>query len=382
MNKRIKNAKEELDDINLELRDLLNNGITSSKFSLTKEEQDKKERLEIKQKIAKINLREAQKEEIIENTTIRSGDTLYVDENAVVRTDKVTEWLMESANKMNKGKFYFEFRADPILTTTDTAVLNRTVQSPDILMSPSAELLKNLGVQFLNKNFGGTGKIELPVISEISASFVAENADLASASLSTNTQEVGYRRIGFVQSVTREWINQTDPKLLNEFINTMYGGIWNGIADAVFDLLDASAATQICGNGNSVVNFGHLVNLEASVGYSLRKPAYVMLPQTKAYLKKTTKLANTQNTIWENDKVNELPAYSTKSANDERIYYGDFSKVMVAFVSQNGDQNISLLVDPYSDAKKGEVKLIMEAYVALGLLNKNAFSILGDASTF
>lgn len=286
------------------------------------------------------------------------------------------DWMNRSITGDTKGSYKIEVRANPFLTSTDTGIINKVIDNVDVLYSPAEELLKSLGVKFYTNV---TGNLVLPNMSEDTATFANETTDASSADMQTECNTLSALRCTHTQTVTKELLAQTSGNVLETVQKALYNGIWNAVAEKFFNELDADAATQLCSNNNSVVTFSHIVNLEASTGgYDLARPAYVMKPQTKAYLKKITKLANAQNSVWEADKVNEYSAYASPFVNDERIYFGDWSKTAVASF---GD-GIEIIIDPFTQASKGEIVFTAVGMFDCGVINKRAFSILADASTF
>jgi HK97 family phage major capsid protein len=100
-----------------------------------------------------------------------------------------------------------------------------------------------------------------------------------------------------------------------------------------------------------------------------------MDPVTKAFCKKTTKLENAQNSIWEKDVVNEYPAFSSRFVNTDKIYFGEFSN---SAIIQNGD--IVLIWDELTKAKEGQIVITAIGMFDCGVSNPRAFVII-DAST-
>ena len=82
-----------------------------------------------------------------------------------------------------------------------------------------------------------------------------------------------------------------------------------------------------------------------------------------------------QGAIWQNNQMNGYPAYGLSAANVRKTYFGDWSKTAVGTWG-----GLEIIVDPFTDAKKGLINLTAVALVDTGCFNKRGFAILQDAS--
>jgi len=290
------------------------------------------------------------------------------------RKDLVIEfrdWLKNSVE--NGGKT--SFRADPLVSTTQSAMINKGVASEiDVLYSPSIDFLKKLGVTFftdLNGNF------VVPSMAEDLATFPGEDADAASANMAPDALTLSARRVTHRQSISRETLSQTNPGIYQSILQNLINGIYNAVTYDLFDQIDTDAATQMTVATATGLVYKDIVKMEASIGgLSLNSPAYVTTPSVKAYLKTKSLLGTENGPAWSLDNtLNGYPAYGTPAANANKVYFGDWTKVCVG---QWGP--IEIVVDPYSDAKKGLINITAIGLFDTGCMNKRAFCILKDVS--
>lgn len=268
------------------------------------------------------------------------------------------------------GPANFELRADPILTSTDTDLIQKSVLGIDVLKTPGEEFLRALGVTFYpNLN----GNLALPSMAEDTATFPGEDASAASADMTPDSVVLAARRLTHTQSITRETLAQTSPAVYQSIVQSLVDGVWKAVVYDLFDQIDTDAATQISTMGTTLT-YNDMVNAEASInGLGIGSAAYVTSPLGKAFLKKTLEYGTTAgNTIWKDDEVNGYPAFGTPGANANKVYFGDFSKAAVATFGPGG---IEIIVDPYTNAKKGLINLTAVALVDTGVQNKRAFCI-------
>lgn len=285
------------------------------------------------------------------------------------------DWLRESVHKNQTSSFMglSEFRADPIITTTDTGMINKTVKSGmDILTSPAEEFLRKLGVTFYP---GLIGNFVVPSMAEDTATFATESNDASSASMAPSSLTLAARRVTHTQKISKETLAQTNPMIYASILQNLVNGVWNAVTYDVFDTLESDGATQKSPYGGTTLAYSHLVQMEASIGgLNIGNAAYVTTPTVKAYLKKTAALTN-QAAIWSNNEVNGYSAYGVPAANSATVYFGDFSRQAVG---QWG--GLEIIVDPYTRALYGEIVLTVIGMFDTGCQNKRAFSILTSAS--
>lgn len=348
----------------LNAKETMNEEETRSWDALNADVENLDKEIERAQKQEKLNKSVAERKPV-EEVEEREEKTLSV---------QFRDWLKEAID----GKAEMSFRADPVLTTTDTGIINKTVaDSVDILVSPGEAFLAELGVTFypdLNGNF------VVPNMAQDTAAFVSEDASAASANMAPSSLTLAARRVTHTQSITKETLAQTNPAIYQSILQNLINGIWNAVTNDVFDTLDTDAATQITdfGVATSGTTFDTLVQMEASIGgLNIGPAAYVTTPTVKAKLKKTIALGTTAGpAIWGLDNtVNGYRAYGVPAANANKIYFGDFSRQVVG---QWG--GIEVIVDPYTAKQRGVIELTAVGLFDTGCANKRAFCILKDVS--
>jgi len=267
------------------------------------------------------------------------------------------DWLYESVE--NGGKTA-SFRADPIITSTDSAIINKTVNAGvDILQSPAEAFLRQVGVTFFT---GLTGQLVIPSMAEDTAAFPGENTGAASASMATASLTLAARRVSHTQAISKETLSETNPTIYSSILQNLLNGVWNCVTNDVFDTLQTDAPEQVQTAG---ITFAAIAAMEASLAYSnIGGVNFVTTPANRATLKVTAKMSN-QAPIWGDDNtVLGYPAFAVPAANSTMMYMGDFSKCAVG---QWGA--LEIVVDPYTDAKKGLINLTVVGLFDTGCYN-------------
>lgn len=293
-------------------------------------------------------------------------------ENTVERKPLAVDFRDWLIGAVNEGKTT-SFRADPIITSTDTGMINKTVANGiDVLTSPGEAFLRQLGVTFYE---GLTGNFAVPSMAEDLATFPGEDASAASANMVPASLTLAARRLTHSQSITRETLAQTNPGIYQSILQALVDGVGNALVKDAMATVISDAATQIKVTGTTITNTD-VLNLEASLGgLSLNKPAYVTTPTGKAYLKGTIARGTTAgDAIWMNNEMNGYAAYGCPQLAANRTIFGDWSKEVVGKWG-----GYEVIVDPYSQANQGRIVLTIVALVDTGNANKRGFAIL-DAS--
>lgn len=264
---------------------------------------------------------------------------------------EMRDWLNDVVAGKSQRSFVIpatEFRADPLITTTQSGLIQKQVSNNlSVMQSPGEAFLRKLGVTFYE---GLTGNFVVPNQTEVTGAFPGEGTAAGSAGLAPGALTLAGRRIAKRQQFTKELLAQTNPQIYNQLVQTLVDGLWTGV---VYDLMDnvnvdaVDASTTIAG---STLAYGDLVTLEAGVPYELGNPAYVTTPTTAAFLKKTAALTN-QSAIWQgkiNDgEANGYNAYGLSAVNANNIIFGDWKNAVVGTWG-----GVELIVDPYTLASE------------------------------
>jgi HK97 family phage major capsid protein len=265
-----------------------------------------------------------------------------------------------------------EFRVDPILSTSQAGVINKTVaNSLDILTSPGEAFLRKLGVTFYTDL---QGNFVIPAVAEDTAAFPGEYVAGADASMNLEALTLAARRVTHSQSITKETLLQTNPAIYSGIVQNLVDGIWKAVTYDWADTIESDAATQITATGTTAT-YGDLLNLEASIGgLNIGQGAYVTTPIGKALFSQMATVSSVAGPVWNNGMINGYPAYAAPAVNANRVYFGDFSRTAVGMWGP-----IEIIVDNVTKAKEGAIVLTALALVDTGVYNKRAIAIL-DAS--
>jgi hypothetical protein len=263
------------------------------------------------------------------------------------------------------------FRADPILTTTNTSLVPMNVTGGlSMVTGDNFSLLQALGVQFYP---GLTGTTELPYMAQLSTSKPGEGGDASTADASPLNVELKPQ----TYSVDQTWSKMA---LLN-----MPGSIYQGIiADmqianerqVVTDLFGALCATDVSvAASESALTYGDMINL-TNIDYNIGNAAFVADNDIRVYLEQTPVNSAGIALAWNalNNTVGGRRAISSDAMQDKRAVYGNFG---FAAVGEWGSPELVIngLTTP------GQLKVTVLGFYKPVVRNKYAFKhFSADAS--
>jgi HK97 family phage major capsid protein len=270
----------------------------------------------------------------------------------------------------------------------------------DILRN--AMVFSQLGVRFLA---GLTSNIAIP--RKATTSTIASLAETGSTSVTgptTNQLLLGPKRIGAHILYSKQALIQGNPDVdamlqddLAKAIAVQIENLGlNGTASGnqPRGLFNTSGIGAVVGGTNgAAITWNHLVDLESACANANAEPdlraGYLINTKTRGAMKKTQKAANLP-FIWEGgaQPVNSYRAAVTNNASSTGTK-GSASGICssLAFASDWSDLIIALfggfdvVVDPYSNAGDGQVKITGNQFIDVGVRQVASFSAMTDALT-
>ena len=201
-------------------------------------------------------------------------------------------------------------------------------------------------------------------------------------------------RIGIAVPITRETITETDgliqtvateyiPKAVAALINKVEfsltklkkyanGKVTTNDATNLFGPFVGKTATTYTGDAPSLKDILALKSAVLSKNIMPEGLAYVMTETTKGLLEATPKWqGSNQAIVDENGKINGVPVFTTSYAQEGAVYFGAFKYAPMGLF---GD--MSIIVDPYSQARKNAIDFVLNVDFAITVLRPEAFAIL------
>ena len=143
------------------------------------------------------------------------------------------------------------------------------------------------------------------------------------------------------------------------------------LVEAINDKLEATILSDAAASGNvpagifngviptDITDYASVCNFESELDQNnfVGEFKYVINPKAKAFLRASIKGTNATGMIMENDAIDGTPAETTTHMKEDTVAYGAWDNL---YIAQFG--GVDLLIDNYTQATKGCVRLVINAY--------------------
>jgi len=258
------------------------------------------------------------------------------------------------------------------------------VASTPMLVRPLQPVLaiESLGVNIMS---GLVGDVPLPTSGAFTFAYGSETATTAGTDIGFSGPTLKPKRCSGVVDISKKLLAQTSFSVedyIIEQINIAYGNAvtlaaLNGSGEAPIGLY-----TLITTNINTTV--GALTDatalaleglVDAADGTNVKR-AYLADPKVKSKAKGTFVDAGSGVRLSDGTSLNSYPFISTtlmptlNSGAAHPIIFGDWNQLTVGYWD-----SVSIIVDPYTQAASGKVRLIIEGFSDIAVTNEKAFAI-------
>lgn len=282
-----------------------------------------------------------------------------------------------------------------------------TITTGDIVQPLRAKtILQAIGQPLLT---GLKGNYRWPVVESFEATINDEGVSLGDTKIPVSSLVARPERVGIAVPITRETINETDGLIQTVCTEQMPQAIAALVNKAEFSRTKlkvyedgketAKDATNLVGPFVDVLKkAASKKKIEHNLTYSGDAPtlkdliglksavlgedvmpeglAYVMTETTKGLLEGTPKWEGANVAIVDdNGRINGVPVFTTSYAEEGTVYFGAFKYAPMGLF---GDMTI--IVDPYSQARKNAIDFVLNVDFAITVLRKEAFAILTKAA--
>ena len=256
--------------------------------------------------------------------------------------------------------------ADGVVETEVENIL-APLRDNSVLISAGAKYLTNL-----------QGNVKLPVMGKGNVAWEGEVASAKDFGTTITAKELKPKRLTAFIDVSKQFLNQQSA----DAETTLRADIVNAIGEKLQQtILGAEAGTETQPNGifsidasavTSVTTFKDVCDLEAKVDDSNAgaNRCYLVSNKAKAGLRNMAKSTKSTELVMQNGEIDGTKVYATSSIADKYIAYGDFSNLVIG---QWG--GVDLVVDQYTVAKEGCVRLVINCYFDAVVTRPEAIAI-------
>lgn len=210
---------------------------------------------------------------------------------------------------------------------------------------------------------GLVGNVSIPAYSGSNVLWADENGDAADGAGTFSEVNLEPKRLTAYIDVSKQFLIQDSNSAEEMLKRDIVAAISNKLESTILGNA-AGSTNKPAGMLNGVeadsaaITYADVVKMEAELESNNVKGdiKFIVSPSAKATLKTTTK-GDTDNFIMEDGEVNGYPVLCTSAVAGKGVIYGNFADLVIG---QWG--GIDLTVDPYTQAAKGKVRLVINAY--------------------
>lgn len=245
------------------------------------------------------------------------------------------------------------------LVATEVFDILTPLRAKNVLAQAGATIYSNL-----------TSDVKIPIMSKSNVTFEAENGEAKDGAGAFNYLKLTPHRLTAYVDISKELLAQDSVDVENAIRTDLVNAI-NGKLEEAF-LSDFTGSTVQPKGVFAVVkpdsavtkDFATLVANEAKVEDAniLNEPVYVLSNKAKAALRAMAKGVKSTELVYENGEVDGTKAFNTSNVPASNYLFGDMSSLVIGTWS-----GLDLIVDPYTQAAKGAVRLVVNMYVDFGV---------------
>ena len=326
-----------------------------------------KKRKEIDKKVPAEIEDEPEAEDKKENKNIRSNSNMK-------KQSLVKE--IRSALAENRKSIHVNAETRAVVVQGEAGVHDQVVETEiEGILEPlyANSILTSLGARW----YSGLpmGDVQIPVMTKSTVKWEGETSEADATGNTFNAVKLQPKRLSAYIDISKQ--------LLAQDTIGVEAAIRRDIVKALNDKLEATLLDDAAGTSEQpaglfynktlahVTDFAKLCNFEAEVEednvYGNMK--YVLSPKAKAAFRCMIKGTNNTGMVYENGEMDGIQTLVTSNVEAKKFIYGNFENLVVG---SWGD--IELVLDPYTQATKGCVRIVINAFFDFKTVRDEAFA--------
>ena len=262
-----------------------------------------------------------------------------------------------------------------------------TAEGEDVVATEIYDILEPLraknvlvaaGAKFIT---GLVGDVQVPSMTAGNVTWEGETVSAKDGGQTFTAVKLSPKRLTAYVDISKQFLVQ-DSKSAEALIRMDIINAINSKLEATILGSAQGTTTQPAGifNGVSkttIASFKDICDLEAKIEDAnvIGECKYVMSNKAKAALRNMAKSAKSTELVMEAGAIDGTEVLNTSNVEEQNVVYGDFSNLAIG---QWG--SIDLLVDPYTKAADGQVRLVVNAFFDAKVLRNGAFAYGTTAS--
>ena len=280
---------------------------------------------------------------------------------------------MRSAGQSFCGQIQLPVESRAAVTVTDEHDDVIEVQFADLLTPLRAKnVLVAAGAKYMS---GLIGDVQVPIMGAGNVTWEGEVASAKEAGYTFSSKKLQPKRLTAYVDISKQFLVQDSIGAEQAIRADIVAAINSKLESTILGSGEGSTTTPAgIFHGQTpkkITTFKDICDLEASIEDAnvIGECKYVMSNKAKAALRNMPKSSKSTQLVMENGEVDGTPVLNTSNVEAQNIAYGDWNNLAIG---QWG--SIDLVVDPYTLAKDGQVRIVINAFFDAVTLRPEAFA--------
>ena len=280
---------------------------------------------------------------------------------------------MRSAGQSFSGQIQLPVESRAAVTVTDEHDDVIEVEFADLLTPLRAKnVLVAAGAKYMS---GLIGDVQVPIMGAGNVTWEGEVASAQEAGYTFTSKKLQPKRLTAYVDISKQFLVQDSIGAEQAIRADIVAAINSKLESTILGSAQGSTTTPAGIFYNQtpkkITTFKDICDLEASIEDAnvIGECKYVMSNKAKAALRNMPKSSKSTQLVMENGEVDGTPVLNTSNVEAQNIAYGDWNNLAIG---QWG--SIDLVVDPYTLAKDGQVRIVINAFFDAVTLRPEAFA--------
>ena len=280
---------------------------------------------------------------------------------------------MRSAGQSFSGQIQLPVESRAAVTVTDEHDDVIEVEFADLLTPLRAKnVLVAAGAKYMS---GLIGDVQVPIMGAGNVTWEGEVASAKEAGYTFTSKKLQPKRLTAYVDISKQFLVQDSIGAEQAIRADIVAAINSKLESTILGSAQGSTTTPAGifygQTPKKITTFKDICDLEASIEDAnvIGECKYVMSNKAKAALRNMPKSSKSTQLVMENGEVDGTPVLNTSNVEAQNIAYGDWNNLAIG---QWG--SIDLVVDPYTLAKDGQVRIVINAFFDAVTLRPEAFA--------
>lgn len=280
---------------------------------------------------------------------------------------------MRSAGQSFSGQIQLPVESRAAVTVTDEHDDVIEVEFADLLTPLRAKnVLVAAGAKYMS---GLIGDVQVPIMGAGNVTWEGEVASAQEAGYTFTSKKLQPKRLTAYVDISKQFLVQdsigAEQAIRADIVAAINSKLESTILGSAVGSTTTPAGIFYGQSPKVIATFKDICDLEASIEDAnvIGECKYVMSNKAKAALRNMPKSSKSTQLVMENGEVDGTPVLNTSNVEAQNIAYGDWNNLAIG---QWGA--IDLVVDPYTLAKDGQVRIVINAFFDAVTLRPEAFA--------